>query len=137
MKRFAVAAFVVVAGLFASSLHAQNTEVRFTVPFNFIVSGKTLPAGTYRIYAHPDSVLIIENVNRPVGALSYISFEGAPSTPQEALVFHKCGDLYFLHEIDSSTTIVNGELPTSKAEKQAGRMVASAAPQNVTIALKK
>ncbi|MFT4113652.1 hypothetical protein [Silvibacterium sp.] len=135
MKKFAIAAALTVAGILSSSLHAQAAEARFTVPFNFVVSGKTLPAGTYRFTSQRAHLLEIQNMNLKDSALTYISLPGSSNAPRGVIVFHRYGDRYFLREVDSSVALVRGELPVSKAEKQAQRLEASVASENVTVAL--
>lgn len=135
MKKFAIAAFVLMSGIAATSLHAQNSEIRASIPFNFTVSGKTLPAGTYRFYSVHGNTLVIQNVNRSAGALSHIDTAETPQPALQSIVFDKYGDHYFLHEIDSTAALVNGQLPVSKAEKQALQMEASVPAEKVTVGL--
>ncbi|GGG98924.1 hypothetical protein [Silvibacterium dinghuense] len=136
MKKFAIAAFALAAGLFATSrLHAQSTELRVTIPFHFIVSGKTLPAGTYRFYSVHSDTVIIQNIDGSAGALSHIAATEEPQPALQSILFDKYGDRYFLREIDSSTALLNGQLPVSKAEKQTQRMEASLPAEHVALAL--
>ncbi|MFT4113651.1 hypothetical protein [Silvibacterium sp.] len=134
MRKSAIAACVLMAGSFVSSLHAQPTEVHFTAPFHFTVSGRTLPAGAYRCYTQPDGILILQKMDRTTGALSPITLSDTPG-PHHGIVFHKYGDRYFLREIDSAVGQVNGELPISKPERQIQRLEASTPVEEVTVAL--
>jgi len=40
---------VALLAILATTLYAQQTGARFTVPFSFVVNGQTLPAGDYFI----------------------------------------------------------------------------------------
>ena len=53
MKKFLLGTFVMVAGLFALASGARaesNNVVTIHVNQDFIAGGKTLPAGTYKVY---------------------------------------------------------------------------------------
>jgi hypothetical protein len=84
------------------SARAQDTEgVRVNVPFEFVVGGATLPAGTYtvgRVSPEPYSSLAISGYRH--GALVLpIAIDG-PRTEQPKLSFEHVGDKYFLSEVD-------------------------------------
>lgn len=134
MRKASVTAFILMAGWLTTSLHAQPREAHFTVPFDFIVSGKTLPAGAYRFLTQPGGILVIQKLDQTTGALSSISLNDVEH-PHRGLVFHKYGDRYFLREIDSSVGQINGDLPISKPEKQVQRLEASVPVEEVTVAL--
>jgi len=135
MKKFAIAAFALLAGLSTASLHAQSTEIRANIPFNFTVSGKTLPAGTYRFYSVHGNTLVIQNVNRSAGVLSHIDTKDTAQPDLRSIVFNKYGDHYFLREVQSSVADLNGQLPVTKSEKQAQQLEASIPAENVKVAL--
>jgi len=90
--------------MIAAPARAQmpGTTVRATIPFDFIVSGKTLPAGNYEIRRINDSPegLVIRNV---VDKRDHVMFETeaveAKKIPRRSeIVFHRYGDTYFLSE---------------------------------------
>lgn len=127
MKRFTATALVMLAGFFtAGSLHAQDHQARATVPFSFVVGSKQLPAGSYMISSESNDILIIQNRARPVGAVTLMDAADAlPYQGHSHLVFTKYGDRYFLSEIRCSWTAMNGDIPRSKAERQARDQQAS------------
>ena|ERR1700736_6694182 len=84
------------------SANAQSIYVKANIPFNFVVTGATLPAGTYSIRSMSldGRALSISapdvKVQSMVLALPCKRLE--PST-RTKLLFHRYGDQYFLTEI--------------------------------------
>lgn len=102
-KRFA---YIAVAVLFVASLglaHAQ-VPVRANIPFDFVASGKTMPAGTYTFHeALPNS-----NTELAVGdGRGHGVLISAPALEVyetgSKLLFRKHGDTYFLSDIFSAS----------------------------------
>jgi hypothetical protein len=116
--RFAAAALLLAGLGTTSQLFAQSNEVRATVPFNFIVADKQMPAGRYQFFEGSDGLLYIRNLQQPIAALSQISGRDGIQRNDNNLVFHKYGTRYFLSEVHSRSMIVNGDIPRSKLEKQ-------------------
>lgn len=148
MKKFTVTALLTLAGLVsAGSAFAQTRhEVRAHVPFEFSVGNKVLPAGNYRFEeassaGFPTEVLI-QNVDQPRYAVLAFGSDGPwqalPNyvTDRGALVFDRYSGEPFLREVRAPLDAINVELPKSKAEKGAGKQVASlSAPRQITVAL--
>lgn len=84
---------------------AQPETVKANVPFSFIASGKTMPAGTYEFTVKPDDQLV--KIQRNDGSpealaliLTYVAVR--PFSGQEKdshIVFDKVGNTYTLSEI--------------------------------------
>jgi hypothetical protein len=95
------------------SAHAQDTEgVCVKVPFEFVVGGATLPAGTYTVGRLStdgySSIVILSHGN---GAFVLpIAVDGAP-TKQLKLDFEHAGDKYFLSRADTPGGIYTFRLP--------------------------
>ena len=123
--------------------HAQaaGTTMRASIPFDFIVRGRTLPAGYYeirRINDEPNG-LVIQNINHR-RAESMFETEPVYSSKEpnkSVLVFHHYGDSYFLSEVVTAGSETGEELATSRAERRMRRELASnnAEPETVTLAL--
>ena len=137
----AVVAGCFLALLIAAPARAQvpGTTVRATIPFDFIVRGKTLPAGFYEIRRIGDSPqgLIIQNVNEKH---DHVIFETEPVQPKEIpnrgeIVFHRYGDTYFLSEVLRSGEETGQELMPSRAEQELRREMASNGAKPETVAL--
>jgi hypothetical protein len=145
MKKF----FIVMAigSLLALSLvvrvQAQmpGVPIRASIPFDFMVRGKTLPAGDYWIERVGDdpSNLILKNVNNKH---ENIVFETEPEQGRRiarhnVLVFNRYGDDYFLSEVVTAGEQTGRELAPSHAERALKREMAQnqAQPETVTVAL--
>jgi len=129
--------------MLALPAHAQEpgTAMRATIPFDFLVRGKTLPAGNYEIRRINDSPegLIIRNINDKHEHVMFetLSMETrmAPNTGE--IVFHRYGDSYFLAEVLTPGEEIGRELVPSRAERQLKRELASnkSEPETVSLAV--
>lgn len=127
--------------MIAAPARAQlpGTSIRANIPFDFMVKGKTLPAGPYeirRINDEPQGLDIYsrsnhENVLFETDAIQTRTFHRAE------LVFHRYGNTYFLYEIWTPGENVGRELPTSRAERRLERESAktNTKPEMVALAL--
>jgi hypothetical protein len=119
MKRTIATAALFVASLFTTAgVWAQ--AVKATVPWGFTINDSYVPAGTYTISSLPTDHRILEVSNRDqkVHILS-MALDDSATGKDNVLVFHKCGDQYFLTGIRSTTAAMELRFPTSKAEKRA------------------
>ena len=135
MKRIAtIALFTVASTLGAGHAFAQAREVRATMPFDFTVGSKLLPAGTYTIIPLSDNAIEIRNSATHLAILSVAFPKGEPAKSCE-LVFDKYADQYFLREVAGGPSNLNMDLPATKAEKNAGFLEAKVNnPSQVLIA---
>jgi hypothetical protein len=98
---------------------AQAPAVEATVPFEFTVGGKLLPADVYTITSTKSGVLLIRNADNHFSAETTASRTNQQSERGSALVFDKYGDKYFLHEVMCpSVAALNVDVPKSKMEKR-------------------
>ena len=130
MKSIVLATALSVASLFAfGSASAQSKNmVNVTVPFAFVVGPATVPAGSYTIFAGPDSPFV-----RFVSASGDHSYSvlGSPADTLAAdstgrLIFHHYGDQYFLTRISQPHSSANLHFSQTKAEKRAKQRVEQA-----------
>ena len=122
MKRTTAITLLAIANLaMAGTSFAQSNGVRATVPFDFTVGSKLLPAGTYTIAPATEnkSVIVIRSHDKAFAALSLVHQDDNKSPNEGKLLFHKYGGQYFLSEILCDRADMNVELPTSKREKRA------------------
>ena len=127
-KRFA---YIAVAVLFFVSLgmaHAQ-VEVRATIPFDFVASGKTMPAGTYTFrQALPNNnTELAAGDGRGHGVLISAPTLEVSETGSN-LLFRKHGDTYFLADIFSDS----GHLHF-KEDRTESKLEQSAAVETISI----
>jgi hypothetical protein len=141
--------FVVMAigGLLVLSLAtgAQAQEpgapIRASIPFAFMVGGRTLPAGNYEIerVTQDQSGLVIRNVNNKHEHIVFETepMEGRRIARHNVLVFNRYGDDYFLSEVVTAGEQTDRELAPSHAERTLRREMAKnqAQPETVTVAL--
>jgi hypothetical protein len=126
----------------AVSANAQmpGTEIRVSIPFEFNVRGKTLPAGDYtisRITEEP-SGLLLRNIH---DKREHVVFETEPVQGRriprrDVLVFSVYGNEYFLSEVMTAGEQLGRELSPSREEKSLKREWArnQVEPTTVTVA---
>ncbi len=96
--------FVLLATGFGFAQIQTIQSLRANIPFQFVVEGKTLPAGEYNFIRSADngSFQIISTKKGPSAVALVITTLGGAihSTPQDShIVFDKIGDTYTLSEI--------------------------------------
>ena len=124
MKRrvFSITVSVCVFALTAAIAFAQlpGEPIRVNIPFDFLVRGRTLPAGEYEISRLSDEPALLEitNIrNRHENAAIETEPEEGNMPRHGKVVFHRYGDSYFLHEIWTAGIETGRELPMSHQEK--------------------
>ena len=141
---FSLIVSVCILALITATAFAQLPveHIRVNIPFDFMVMGRTLPAGYYEITRLSDGpeVLVISNVtHRRDHATMETTPEQGPVSSHGKLVFHRYGDSYFLHEIWTAGLNTGRELPPSHQEKILKRetlaRAEAAAPETVAIAI--
>jgi hypothetical protein len=117
----AIALFIASTFIAAGSAPAQDHLVKAAVPFSFTVGDQTLPSGTYTIDSRMTSpnLLAIRNWDKKINILTMGHSDQSDPRSENTLVFHKCGDQYFLSDIHSEGASINVHFPTTKAEKRA------------------
>ena len=117
---FAIAVCLLVSFAIAGTASAQEHAAKATIPFNFNVGDKWVPAGTYVISSDSTNpkVIVIHSEDRKIALLSVTESDDRRSGAGK-LVFTKYGDQYFLHEILCSLCGMNVAFPNSKHEKLA------------------
>ena len=89
--------------LLSAATQAQTTQLRVTVPFEFIAGDTVLPAGHYDVQSigpRGGRVLSIHNATSKAGTL-FLSNPCLSAKPSDSnkLVFHRYGQKYFLAEV--------------------------------------
>ena len=121
MKTFYVrilSAFFALAA-FAAATRAQETDqLIVNVHYDFVVGGKTLPAGTYRVSRTSNedlAELAITGVENRAGALIVSTTVDSTREFKPALTFEHVGDQYFLSKIETAEHIFTISLPAKAA----------------------
>jgi hypothetical protein len=116
----AIALLAIASGALADHSFAQSKQVQATIPFDFTVTNKLLPAGTYLIKPQSGAhMIVIQNHDKPLTAITLVDQNGKRSKNGPHLIFNKYGDQYFLSEILCDEADMDLKVPTSKKEKKA------------------
>jgi hypothetical protein len=121
MKRIAAIALLAIANFaLAGHANAQSNGVEATVPFDFTVGDKLLPAGSYILKpgSRTSNMIVVRNRDKAIAALSIAGTDENRSRTGGRLVFHRYGSQYFLSEILCNDADMNLKLPTSKTEQR-------------------
>jgi hypothetical protein len=114
---------------------------RASIPFDFIVRAKTLPAGDYEVRRITDSpyTLLIRNVNDNHDQIIFMvnQVQTRATLRTGEIVFKRFGDTYFLSEIWSQGEQKGDEVPAPRDERRLERDLAgnNHFPETVTLAL--
>jgi hypothetical protein len=136
--RFLSAFFVLAA--FAAATRAQEVDqIIVNVPYDFVVSGKTLPAGTYRVHRAYDDrgtkVLAMSSFENREGVLLLSNDVSPTREDKPAVTFQHIGDQYFLSKIETADHIFTFPVSTKPAQlvamkKQSGPSPSSSSGSN-------
>jgi hypothetical protein len=120
MKRnFAIALLALSTLAATGKAVAQESALQATMPFEFTVGGRLLPAGTYNITSPDPGVIMVQSIDRQSAVLTTTSHSNRQSAGAGKLIFDKYGNQYFLHQIVCPTAIaMNVTMHTSKLERQ-------------------
>ena len=103
-------------GLSATAKADIRGQIRVTLPFEFVVDGKTLPAGTYTLSTFSDDKfagLILSNLDHRIGVFVHpVEIEGA-SADKPQVSFRRVGGQLFLTRIQTAYDVYNIPVPRS------------------------
>ena len=135
-------AMLMLVGLLAVTAEAQSVNgvsIRATIPFEFSVGDKLLPAGEYRIQqVNPASDLPMLQIATPNGearVMVRVRSTHAPSTNQTTLVFNRYGSSYFLSTLTIEGSADAWQAPKSHTERGVGRELAALNRRSETVAV--
>jgi hypothetical protein len=124
------------AVVLAAPLAAQTIKVTADVPFDFMVAGRALPAGDYRVSADPAAMsgVRVRGGNSGVLALANRTTSSPEErTGQALLIFHRYGEQYFLSRIVDGYLDTGVEIPTSRIEKELSKTASTENFETVAI----
>ena len=109
------------AFVLAAPVSAQTITLKASVPFDFVVGGRTLPAGDYVVRTVSNSgILAVENVSAG-GNFTYITSiaaDGPLDTDGAFLTFNRYGGDYFLAKIWDGSMAAGRSIPMSRTEQE-------------------
>jgi hypothetical protein len=121
--------FLSVMTLMAATVQGQSSAKTFraNIPFDFAVSGKTMPAGEYSIgRPQNDAVLQISRVDGRSNSLRLtIPVQSRSPKDRTMLVFHRYGDQYFLYQVWAAGEATGRQIFKSRTEREIERRLAA------------
>ena len=105
--------------LLATAAQAQTTNVKASIPFDFVVGDHAYSAGEYTVKSISQSspAIRIDNANESEKGIALANAcEKLQPATQTTLVFQRLGDNYFLYQIWTEGNSLGREFPMSKAE---------------------
>ena len=122
MKRLiGVLSVATLAAVLAAPLAAQTIRVTASVPFEFMVAGRSLPAGDYTVDTLSSDIKVVRVSNSSSAVVSMAQGATANSkerSGQALLIFHRYGDQYFLARIVDGRGELGLEIPASHTERE-------------------
>jgi len=101
-----------------------RNELKVTLPFEFVVDGKTLPAGNYTVSRFADNKhegLILRNNESQTSVFVFpVEVEGAPAAKPQ-LGFEEVGGQHILSRIRTAHDVYNIAVPRSAVLEAAGK----------------
>jgi hypothetical protein len=132
-----LSAFFGLAVLAAATRAQELDQIIVKVPYDFVVSGKTLPAGSYRVKRandHDNHVLAITSLENRGGVLLLSSVVSPTREEKPALGFEVVGDQHFLNRVETADHIFTIPVPAKATQlvamKQTSPSVSSSSGSN-------
>lgn len=126
--------------LAAASTRAQSTNnIVVTVPFDFKIAGKTLPAGEYIVrrstQVSAEGLLIRRTDSRAGVYVLTTSIQAGENRKDSELVFHRYENQYFLSQVWTSGRSYGRELFKSGQERSLERQMAKNGSESQRVAI--
>ena len=106
------------------SAYGQTVLVKANIPFNFSVTGATLPAGAYTIQSLTADGMVLsirDSDMKAQGMVLAIECESRNDAKQSKLVFHRYGDRYFLTQVWVAGRNLGHRIPKSPRETEVAK----------------
>jgi hypothetical protein len=112
MKKYAklLVAVIFLVGLGVAANAETRPEIITNLPFQFVVGGKTLPAGTYkvtRLSDDPFGALMLTNANQTASVFVLPRSIAQPSSEKPKVSFERVGEHYLLSSIQTGDLVYN------------------------------
>jgi hypothetical protein len=121
MKNLRPVLFALTVLLLATAAQAQTTNVKASIPFDFVVGDHAYTAGEYAVksVSQGSSAIRIDNADESEKGITLSSAcEKLRPATQTTLVFQRLGNNYFLYQIWTEGNSAGRELWKSKREVQ-------------------
>jgi hypothetical protein len=125
----------VLAVVLAAPMPAQSIVVKANVPFDFMVGGRTLPAGVYEFGTISQGGVL--RVMRESGSPSAMAASSASSKGDSSTAvsveFHRYGNEYFLYKVWNGSASYGREIPASRIERELSTRASVNRPETVMV----
>ena len=117
MKKLYLHIAIVLVGLAGLSITAKAQavdQVIMTVPFEFVATGKTLPAGTYRVHRLSENslgTLVVTNLDNNASAIVLANQVASAPTDKAKVTFETAGDEHFISKVETADNIYTIPVP--------------------------
>jgi opacity protein-like surface antigen len=122
VKNSLLALAMFAALLMSAAAHAQSTQLKVTVPFEFIAGDAVLPAGDYDVQSVDTwggKALSIHSMTSNAGTLLLSnSCQLAKTSDSNKLVFYRYGQKYFLAKVWTANTNIGREMPFNQRQRE-------------------
>jgi hypothetical protein len=124
------------AVVLAAPVSAQTVALRASVPFDFVVGGRTMPAGDYVLSTVGDFGLLRVQ-NEATGIMPAFTATNAGDGPLDGdkvfLTFHRYGGDYFLAEIWNGSAAAGRSIRMSRTEREKAKSASLNKPEIVMV----
>jgi hypothetical protein len=134
MSQKVFAALSLLTLLAAAPVFAER-PLKATIPFDFTVGSKQMPAGEYTVtFDHPGTVRLTSEAGRASCTVITMAVQAGKTPEVGRLVFNKYGAYIFLSRVWSPGYDQGRELRKSKVEIEVARNFGAAQPEAVRVA---
>jgi hypothetical protein len=133
-----IAVFLLPALVWAVPLvYAQSSgNLKASIPFNFVVGGKPLPAGEYSVKPVSQVAVVVQNKDNLSSAIVLTTTVEASKIQEVGkLVFNRYGDQYFLSQIWTPAASTGRQLSKSRMEREIANKLSN--PEKKTLIAQK
>ena len=124
------------AVVLAAPVSAQTVTLNASVPFDFIVGGRTMPAGDYVLSTLGD-FRILQVQNTATGIMPAFATSDAADGPLDNdkvfVTFRRYGGDYFLAKIWDGSAAAGRSIPMSRAEREKAKSASIGKPEIVMV----
>jgi hypothetical protein len=123
----------IIAAISAPSLFAQSPRLSASIPFDFYISDRLFPAGTYTVAPEAkEAIRVFDNRGNSVFVMT-VGLTNNRSINFSRLVFRRYGDTNFLATIYWDGYGTGREVATSKVEKRIAQSGSPSTPVAVQL----
>jgi subtilisin family serine protease len=135
-KVLATLALSILVGSLAAPLSAQTITLKANIPFQFVLEGKTMPAGVYLLQKGSSLMVSLQSFAEKSAVLSPVIVSGTLDSGNQneaKLYFHRYGDQYFLTGIWDGYIDKGLVFPRSHAEGELASGASLEQPETVAV----